>query len=188
MKNNVKQEKLGLENAINHDVFVDNYISMLKKQYENSDSSLIQLEPEAHYNYYGTRGVADLFYVIEGYRNKAFVCEFKTNAKQVGENVRQFKRMKEYFFKDEERSLQYSEDCHFCLHILANNQNYRHVMNHLDTYSSIKYVYFTCGDGSESWNLRTGINTDKYEIGGEQWEQLISKHCSDLPCALGIDK
>jgi len=70
----------------------------------------IRTEPEAHYNYYGSRGVADLL-IEESYgqnRTDYTVCEFKSAAALdhvtgANEIIRQFNRMRQYFFKDNDR-------------------------------------------------------------------------------------
>jgi len=70
----------------------------------------VRTEPEAHYNYYGSRGVADLLVeTIWGQNHSNYkVCEFKSAAALdhvtgANEIIRQFNRMRQYFFKDDDR-------------------------------------------------------------------------------------
>lgn len=69
-----------------------------------------EIEPEAHYDYYGTRGVADLYVQRKpdvGPR-RDLVYEIKSdaavkNASGANEIIRQYNRMREAFYKDDSR-------------------------------------------------------------------------------------
>jgi len=88
----------------------DKLVSQIIDGYTNSSSSAVEveinkLETEAHYNYYGSRGVADLFVdrTFAGVR-QAKLFEVKTAPSDTAsEIIRQFKRMNSNFFRDEQR-------------------------------------------------------------------------------------
>lgn len=72
---------------------------------------MVRVEPEAHYNYYGDRGVADLYVELAGSIDgreftEGTVYEVKSEhavkeANGAGDIIRQFNRMSRYFFQDE---------------------------------------------------------------------------------------
>lgn len=97
----------------------------------NSDFET-EIVPEKHYNYYGTRGIADLYirtiqkYGAETYQDDT-VIEVKTHLENANEVVRQFNKMKRFFYKDPANQKP-SERITFKLVILANESNLKHVL------------------------------------------------------------
>jgi hypothetical protein len=88
-----------------HDKLVSQIIDEYKNKYSSDFSEINKLETEAHYNYYGSRGVADLFVdrTFSGVR-QAKLFEVKTAPSDTAsEIIRQFKRMNSNFFRDEQR-------------------------------------------------------------------------------------
>jgi len=104
----------------------------------------VRTEPEAHYNYYGSRGVADLL-IEETYgqnHTDYTVCEFKSAAALdhvtgANEIIRQFNRMRQYFFKDDDRDcgayhdfvLSFTPAPDTLAHLSKNAAAYRQVLN-----------------------------------------------------------
>ena len=112
------------------------------KQYQNSE-----LYPEAHYNYYGTRGIADLHYRDDSDRLD-IVVEVKSNLGNANETIRQFNKMEKYFFKDPSRNAY--RDRRFELTIIPSDKNLRHLAENSDMYSSIEgYVTFRHPDNTK---------------------------------------
>lgn len=100
--------------------------------------------PEAHYNYYGDRGVVDLY--VEG-SESAHLYEIKSeSAVQNGETgansiLRQFNRMRKFFFKDESwdlpvESVSGSFSSHLTFHLVftASESNVQHLCENRNMY------------------------------------------------------
>jgi hypothetical protein len=73
---------------------------LIKRQYDDWD----EVEVESHYNYYGDRGVADLYAADD--KGQIHIYEIKSEAaldEVTGANeiIRQFNQMQEYYFRDE---------------------------------------------------------------------------------------
>lgn len=79
----------------------------------NSRFGKITAEPEVHYNHYGDRGVVDVVIVKQPKEDQSdfhsgdrcrwdtvTLLEIKAHMEDVGETLRQFKRMRKYFFED----------------------------------------------------------------------------------------
>ncbi len=116
------------------------------RQAEKFDTEFdVSVEPEAHYNYYGDRGVADL-YVQKTERGPLQrdvrtdkIYEVKSAAalqESTGANdvLRQFNRMRRYFYEDERRSL--PDDYVFELCFVIQPETVEHVAENLGLYSS----------------------------------------------------
>ena len=115
------------------------------KSYKGSLYTEVEVEPEAHYNHYGNRGVADLFVRSkeEGGNNEVYysdgVYEIKSEAavrSSTGANeiIRQFNKMRKYFYKDDSRSL--PDDCHFELTFIPTEITVQHMVDNLSLYQS----------------------------------------------------
>ncbi|MFP9062541.1 hypothetical protein ACLI4R_18745, partial [Natrialbaceae archaeon A-chndr2] len=102
---------------------------------------VLSIFPEAHYNHYGDRGVVDL-YIEQSttYGGKeGIVLELKSEAavrESTGANeiIRQFNRMREYFFKGSSHDP--PESIIFELCFVPTEYNIRHIYENLDLYYS----------------------------------------------------
>lgn len=101
--------------------------------------------PEVHYNYYGTRGVADLYihqhceYDIPA-QSRGWVIEFKSEsavkqATGANEIIRQFNRMREHFYKGS--SYEPPDLVGFQLVFSATDHNIRHIFKNIELYNSV---------------------------------------------------
>lgn len=115
---------------------------------DNRDSSS-EVIPEAHYNYYGDRGVVDLAVLDddEGYislhevKSASAIQNHETGANSI---VRQFNRMRKYFFQDESWDIPASKDPHafrnrsstvrFTLDFVACEACLQHVVDNFELY------------------------------------------------------
>lgn len=104
------------------------------------------LEPEAHYNYYGDRGAADL-YALEcerlatrpdscwGHLYEVKSANAVREATGANEIVRQFKKMKRYFFKDDAWGTPQSLLYELCFIVCPTTV--QHVAENRDIYSQL---------------------------------------------------
>lgn len=116
-----------------------------------------RVEPESHYNYFGTRGVADLFVETN---NHAHVFELKsgaaiTEATGANEIVRQFNQMREYYFRDESKKQRYNL-VSFRLYFLPSENVIEHLQDNLTVYKSLQ--------GADKENVTGGLNKDITEV------------------------
>lgn len=102
------------------------------------------IHPEAHYNYYGDRGVADL-YISDGctatlheIKSKSAVNNTESGANSI---LRQFNRMRRYFFKDESWNLPYEfyegakhSEVSFLLDFTPSKSNFLHLAENREMY------------------------------------------------------
>lgn len=107
----------------------------------------VEVEPEAHYNHYGTRGVADLHVRKKKlktvkplseekvYEKKDILIEVKSRLDNANEVIRQFNKMKNYFYRDKERTKPSSVT--YELQILPTEHNFRHVLQNKNIYQSL---------------------------------------------------
>lgn len=98
----------------------------------------VEASPEVHYNYYGSRGVVDLFvrdYEIENCPPNDHVFEIKSTPKSANEVIRQFKRMEKTFYMDESRSE--GDRVIFELCFTPKEENLRHVAENFEMYHSL---------------------------------------------------
>lgn len=123
------------------------------------------LQPEAHYNYYGDRGVVDL-YVVEKFSDEGrydwtqgTLYEVKSNSaldnvSGANEIVRQFNRMQKYFYEDE--SWRRPKIIHYELCFIPSPETLEHVSNNQEIYRQLIHdtekskasVMFRTPDGS----------------------------------------
>lgn len=116
----------------------DQLTSRLVEYYQNQEFEH-DISVEQHYNYYGDRGVVDLATkeVETGY---VHLYEIKSNAAinaatGANEIIRQFNKMRQYFFRDEST---FSPDGWptFELCFLPTYEAYRHIHNNAELYKS----------------------------------------------------
>ena len=121
-------------------------------QYHNSDQNRkniteVNIEPEAHFNHYGDRGVADLFVrkkeVANSYKTYLhdYVYEVKSDkavksSTGANEIIRQFNRMRKYFYQDESKIT--PKSTHFELLFIPTKRTVEHVANNLSLYKSVE--------------------------------------------------
>jgi len=123
------------------DEMVNNLIE--RHRSDCGSSSDLRVEPEAHYNYYGDRGVADL-YVRRTAKKRPRdrtdrIYEVKSNAaldevSGANEILRQFNRMRRYFYKDEGRSFPKRYEFELCF--VISEETVRHVAENIQVYKS----------------------------------------------------
>jgi len=105
-----------------------------------------EVQPEVHYNHYGSRGVVDLVEVLqfaEGETPSITVYEFKSesavrNATGANEIIRQFNRHKRSFFKGSRYNEVKYVDVSFELAFYATDFNFRHIQSNADLYRSVE--------------------------------------------------
>lgn len=123
-----------------------------------TEIKLSKIVPEAHYNHYGSRGVADLYIekveIVDGekryYEHKLY--EIKSdyaieNSTGANEIIRQFNKMRRYFFKDDswvKRGSVHFELCFIATpksaeHVHENQELYKHLREvvHFESYSNV---------------------------------------------------
>jgi hypothetical protein len=104
-----------------------------------------EVEPEAHYNYYGDRGVADLYIreiedMDDGrtfYYDKLYEIKSEAAVKSAtgaNEVIRQFNKMRKYFYKDESRTV--PTDVHFELLFLPTEVTIEHLSKNMTLYQN----------------------------------------------------
>lgn len=120
----------------------DKLVNRIIEHHSNRDR-IIRAEPEAHYEYYGYRGTADLFLRWEHsdgsgehddvYEVKsASAVESSTGANEI---LRQFNKMRKYFYEDDSHSPARSE-VNFRLVFTISETTVRHVANNLPQYTN----------------------------------------------------
>jgi hypothetical protein len=123
---------------MNEDDLVERQIEWLRDKLDVDERDL---EIEAHYNHYGDRGVVDLVGRDTSGRlgrdREVYLFEMKSDAavEQVtgaNEILRQFNRMREYFFKDESRVQ--AELVNFELCFLPTETALNHFVENVDLY------------------------------------------------------
>lgn len=113
-------------------------IEKFKSEKRSKVTDKIEVEPEAHYNYYGTRGVADLFirfFEVEQLPPSDYVFEIKSSPRNANEVIRQFQKMRKTFFKDSSRSP--GERVNFELCFTPEKSNFEHIQENLGMYGSL---------------------------------------------------
>jgi len=154
----------------------DRLTNQLIKFHRGKDT---EITPEAHYNHYGTRGVADLHIHRKipravGYKTESHIYEVKSNPKNANEVVRQFNKMSRFFYKDQRHKR--PDKIKFELTFVADNSNLKHVYDNKEIYRSV---------AEESGNLLTFrhpdnmtpvvVFTDNFEIGHEKWSEYVKR-------------
>jgi hypothetical protein len=115
-------------------------IQRWKKGEEIKGEKALKTEPEAHYSYFGKRGVADLF-VLRGYpkdnpdSKHGTVYEIKTRLEEPHEIMRQFNRMVYAFFEDENHEEPISAV--YELTVAPTQHNFEHLIEYQHIYDSI---------------------------------------------------
>lgn len=110
-----------------------------KEALERDESNAkIEVYPEAHYNHYGNRGVVDLYIEKSGWEGTVY--EFKSesavqNVTGANEIIRQFNKMKEYFFRGSSHDIP-SHWIHFELVFTPTPHNVLHLLENADMYAS----------------------------------------------------
>lgn len=131
-----------------------------------------RIQPEAHYNYYGTRGVVDLYVLKEkedlrqNLRHSASLYEVKAELRNANEVLRQFNRMKEFFFKDPSRPE--PDTAKYELTVLPTRQNYRHIEEYYDMYKSVGRIFFRHPEDP----CPVPIVAKDLELGTDEWKQM----------------
>lgn len=181
---------------MNHDEFV----SFLAEHALSFRSSTVdvEIETEAHYNYYGTRGVADLVtntirQIRAGTEATSHVFEAKTHLGDAHEVIRQFKKMSRFFYKDEDRVP--PERVTYELTVLPTKENIRHLDNYRSLYQSLTsfpqqngYRRFISFRGPK---IETPIilfpSDQKWQFPGENWWEYAQKNpkLSKLKSSIG---
>lgn len=103
---------------------------------------IVKSEPEAHYDHYGNRGAADLYLIRSADDTTdtySTVYEVKGNAavrEATGANeiIRQYNRMRQYFFQDEDRTV--TDHCSFELCFVVSEKTVNHVCENFAMYQS----------------------------------------------------
>jgi hypothetical protein len=116
-------------------------IQMEKKHAEADFANYnLDIEPEAHYNNYGTRGVVDLLIEEKHQMHKSYnLIEMKSaaaldQATGANEIIRQFNRMRQYFFKDDDRDPGAYHS--YCLEFLPSPETLNHLSENAVAYRS----------------------------------------------------
>ena len=101
-----------------------------------------EIYPEAHYHHYGNSGVADLYIYSnnsQGAPKRGHVFEIKSesavrNATGANEIIRQFNRMREFFFLGSEHEIPNKIDFELCF--LPTRSNIKHVLENEAMYAA----------------------------------------------------
>lgn len=125
------------------------------------------IDIEIPYNFYGFKGWVDLVEIIKGIpnvcKNVVFLTELKTQLQDIGETIRQVKRMNDYFLKGctiikgLKVNLSEQDTCHSKLIILDTQDN-------IDIFQ--KYRTLFNGIHTEFWTLHCEACTKSYNIFG----------------------
>ncbi|MFC4541251.1 hypothetical protein ACFO5R_04855 [Halosolutus amylolyticus] len=113
--------------------------------------------PEAHYNHYGNRGVADLYIVEESDDRpnaNGFVYELKSEyavrqATGANEIIRQFNKMREFFFDGSSHDHP-TNLVRFTLGFAGTEYNLRHIYENQEMYAATVKNSYNSVDGVES--------------------------------------
>lgn len=98
----------------------------------------VEIFPEAHYNYYGNRGVVDLYVVTSGWDGHVYEIKSENavrNATGANEIIRQFNRMREFFFEGSDKPRP-TANLVFELCFTPTEYNARHIVDNADIYSA----------------------------------------------------
>jgi hypothetical protein len=160
--------------SITEDELVDSLIKWEKEHtdtLEDLDNTSINLKinPEASYNHYGNRGFVDLFTekkYPQGYSEAhAFELKSESAVREVtgaNEIVRQFNKMREYFFKGSNYNV--PKDLVFELCFTPTESNIRHILKNIEVYESITNQELLEKDIKRKKVLITVRPTDKDNI------------------------
>lgn len=117
----------------------DRVVESLIEFHKNQDSDA-EINPEQHYNHYGDRGIVDLF--VDGDVNdlpQQWLYEAKSesavrSATGANEIIRQFNRMRDFFFKGSEYE---PEFVHYKLVFIPTQYNIRHLITNNSLYQEL---------------------------------------------------
>jgi len=131
--------------------------------------------PEAHYNHYGSRGIADLYvHQTQGMKTKGKVYEVKSNPDNANEVVRQFNKMCKYFYKGSERGK--PNEVTFELVFTAEPSNLRHVYKNKEMYSLIADKEDTIVTFRHPKNISpVHIFAPAFSIGDPEWLAYVKR-------------
>ncbi len=93
---------------------------------------------EAHYNHYGNRGVADLYVDTSGWQGHVYELKSQSAVEEAtGANkiLRQFNKMRKYFFEGSDHSVPSSE-VKFELCFTPTERNAKHLIENAEMYAS----------------------------------------------------
>lgn len=119
----------------------DEMVNTILTQMRQAPGSMCHSEPEAHYDHFGNRGAADLYLTIDnryGFGKKTgIVYEMKSEcavqeATGANEIIRQYNRMRQYFFQDENRPV--PAFCSFRLCFIISENTVAHVCENFEMY------------------------------------------------------
>lgn len=105
----------------------------------NPDSGDLNAYPEAHYNHYGNRGVADLYVTTGEWSGKVYELKSESAVREAtgaNEILRQFNKMREYFFAGSQHDPP-THEVHFELCFTPSELNFRHIAENADMYRSV---------------------------------------------------
>ncbi|MFC4246459.1 hypothetical protein ACFOZ7_05540 [Natribaculum luteum] len=147
---------------------------------DESGSWELTICPEAHYNYYGTRGVADLF-IDETYSGESWITIYELKSESAvrgatgaNEIVRQFNKMRRHFFKDESNEREYVKDLRFELCFTPSRYTLEHVSDNVDIYRSVSDQVLT-DVNFERWGtdvtMRSPDDVRPIQFFGTDWSE-----------------
>lgn len=121
------------------------------------DAEMDRLDVEVHYNHFGDRGVVDL---VAEYGNVFQLFELKADpaiedAAGANEIIRQFKRMEDYFFKDDSNT-DPGKHIEYKLAFYPTELSLQHLNDNYSLYDSVT--------GSTSQRNRTGTRVEVSEV------------------------
>lgn len=130
----------------------------------------VESKPEVHYNYYGDRGVVDLFTRRNEYGVfHDSVYEIKSRPNNANKVIRQFNRMTNFFYKGSD--YRRGDWIKFELCFLATKRNYEHVKENKEMYGSLyrngEDAIVTFRHPSNITPVHAFSGSKEYEIGSE---------------------
>jgi hypothetical protein len=138
----------------------EDYLTNYLIEYHRENYDIQEIVPEKHYNYYGDRGIVDLF--VRYKNDKDHIFEIKSNPKNANEVLRQFNRMKKYFYKgtDLERRNSTFELC-----FTPTAKNLRHFKENKEMYREVEgFVSMRAPGNANPIILAGGENGEKSNL------------------------
>lgn len=108
-----------------HAELIEEFLQL--EEWQNPEEYKIE-EP---YNYYGERGFIDLLIIMKG---TYYLFEFKTELRDIGETIRQVKKMGKYYPKEKDLS---SESIHSYLVVKDTEENRKRIWKHRNLFKDI---------------------------------------------------
>ena len=129
-----------------HDDMVE---SIIERKRRICSDNLEKCEPEAAYNHYGSRGIADIYFVNrealgQTRAKRRTLYEVKTQPEPANKIIRQFNRMRKYFFKDQNRWYTVDDEILFILAVSPTPEMHEHLRTYWESYRSL--LSNTAGD------------------------------------------